>query len=308
MHNTVLHEQQSQMIEPNDLWLFASIADCGSFSKAAQITGLPKSSLSRRIARMEQRLGERLLQRTTRKLALTEFGQHLLAHGRQIGEETSAAIAWAAHRQLTPSGRLRISMPGDLANLLLTPLLAQFAQRYADVALVLDLSPRRVDLLAEGFDLAIRAGDLPDDASLAAKRLMRNRFGLFAAPAYLATREPLLHPQQLVQHAGLHLVAAHQEAAPWRLSCGEQIWQGLPPAAISANSPELLVNMARLGCGIAAAPWYYARAAVAEGALVPVLPDWHWPDADIWAVFPGRKLMPGKTRAFLDFLAENLPQ
>jgi len=302
MDNIVPLEQQLVDVEPNDLWLFAKVADCGSFSKAASIIGWPKSSLSRRIALLEQRLGERLLLRTTRKLALTELGLRLQQHGRQIDEETKAAAAWAAHRQITPSGRLKISLPGDLAHLTLIPLLARFGERYPEVKLDLDLSPRRVDLLAEGYDLAVRVGPLPDDGALAAKLLYRQAFGLYAAPSYLERHGKPNDPAQLLEHAVLQLIAANREPTPWLLTRNGETWQGLPPAALSANSPEVLVKLARFGRGIVAAPQNYAQDAVTQGELLRLLPDWHLPDVEVWAVFPGRRLMPTKTRAFLDAL------
>src|SRR5437868_1328005 len=150
-------------IEPNDLVLFARIVEAGSFSKAAQRVELPKSTVSRRISQLEARLGERLLQRTTRKLVVTEFGASLLEHARKVAEEVEAAAALAQHRQAKPSGKLRISLPGDVANYGLIDVIQRFVERYPAVQLELDLSPRRVDLLAESFDIAIRMGDLPDD-------------------------------------------------------------------------------------------------------------------------------------------------
>ena len=134
-------------VEANDLLLFARIVESGSFSRAAQRVDLPKSTVSRRIAQLEAKLGERLLQRTTRKLVLTEFGASLLEHARKVVEEVEAAGALAQHRQLAPSGRLRISMPGDFASLGLATIMASFMERYPAVTLELDLSPRRVDLL-----------------------------------------------------------------------------------------------------------------------------------------------------------------
>src|SRR6476661_7252030 len=132
-------------IEANDMLLFARIVEAGSFSKAAQRLDLPKSTVSRRIALLEASLGERLLQRTTRRLMLTEFGESLLEHARKVADEVEAAGALAQHRQAEPSGKLRISMPGDFANLYLTDLIADFVARYPAVSLELDLSPRRVD-------------------------------------------------------------------------------------------------------------------------------------------------------------------
>src|SRR5688572_7932746 len=133
-------------LEPNDLLLFARVADEGSFSRAAERVGLPKSTVSRRIAALESQLGERLLLRTTRKLTITDFGHSVLEHANQVATEVEAASSLAQHRQVRPSGRLRVSMPGDLANVVLGPLMAKFIVDYPDISLELDLSPRRVDL------------------------------------------------------------------------------------------------------------------------------------------------------------------
>lgn len=287
--------------QPNDLLIFARVAEAGSFSRAAGRLGLPKSTLSRRIALLEQQLGERLMLRTTRRLSLTEFGTQLLDHARQVAEEVDAVKALSEHRQAQPSGRLRVSMPNDFATLLMTDLLAAFVALHPAVSLELDLSPRRVDLLGEGFDLAIRAGDLSDDSLLAARRLAVAPGGLYAAPSYLAERgEPSL-PQDLHPLDGLLL--GHQgEVADWILRNGDQRWQGLPRALVTANSPELLIQLARAGVGIAAVPEYFAAPSVARGELRRILPAWRLPSYTTWAVFPGRRLMPAKTRAFLDLL------
>src|SRR5471030_413985 len=188
MDNINPRMEQLMEIDPGDLLLFARIVECGSFSLAAERVGLPKSTVSRRISLLEAHLGERLLQRTTRKLVLTEFGASLLDHARRVADETEAAGALAQHRQGAPSGLLRVSMPADFANLAMGPVLAGFMEQYPAIALELDLSPRRVDLLAENFDLAIRMGNLPDDATLAARRITFSSHALYAAPSYNSLR------------------------------------------------------------------------------------------------------------------------
>ncbi|MDD2768223.1 MAG: LysR substrate-binding domain-containing protein [Methylococcus sp.] len=289
-------------IEPNDLCLFAIVADRGSFSRAAEYLGLPKSTVSRRIARLENQLGERLLQRTTRKFALTEMGLALLDHARQVVDGVEAAAALAQHRQAQPSGVLRISMPNDFANLVLAPMLSGFVERYPKVSLEIDLSARRVDLLGEGFDIAIRFGNLPDDVSLTAKRIVTASWWLHAAPAYLRQRGEPRSPDDLMQHDALRLSRGRREIAPWLLMRGEQTWEGIPPGRVTANSPELLVRLACQGLGIVAMPDHYVRSYVDTGALTPVLPDWRLPTVTGWAVFAGRRLLPAKTRAFLEML------
>jgi len=295
-------EQSNATIDPNDLLIFASVADSGSFSRAAERMGLPKSTVSRRLAALEHRLGERLLLRTTRRQSLTEFGLQLLEHARQVVSEVEAVAALSERRQATPSGRLRVSMPSDFANLLLADTLAAFIALYPAIQLELDLSPRRVDLLGEGFDVVLRIGNLPDDASLAARRLAVFSFGLYAAPSYLAEHGEPVDPDDLARHAAIRMLQANGEAAAWSLAKGEQRWQGIPPGRASANAPELLIKLACAGAGIAAVPDYFALPDVHRGALRRVLPGWSLPSHIAWAVFPERKLMPVKTRVFIDML------
>lgn len=301
-------EQANTNIDPNDLLIFASVAEFGSFSRAAERMGLPKSTVSRRLAALEHRLGERLLLRTTRRQSLTEFGLQLLEHARQVVSEVEAVAALSERRQATPSGRLRVSMPSDFANLLLADTLAAFIALYPAIQLEIDLSPRRVDLLGEGFDVVLRIGKLPDDASLAARRLADFSFGLYASPNYLADHGEPLNPDDLARHAAIRMLQANGEVAAWTLAQGDQRWQGTPPGRASANTPELLIKLACAGAGIAAVPDYFALPDVHRGALRRVLPGWCLPSHTAWAVFPERKLMPVKTRVFIDMLQTALAQ
>lgn len=301
-------EQSNTHIDPNDLLIFASVAELGSFSRAAERLGLPKSTVSRRLAALELRLGERLLLRTTRRQSLTEFGLQLLEHARHVVFEVEAVTALSERRQATPSGRLRVSMPSDFANLLLADTLAAFVALYPAIQLELDLSPRRVDLLGEGFDVVLRIGNLPDDASLAARRLAVFSFGLYASPNYLADHGEPEAPDDLAGHAAIRMLQANGEAAAWTLVQGDQRWHGIPPGRVSANAPELLIRLACAGAGIAAVPDYFALPDVHRGALRRVLPTWCLPSHTAWAVFPERKLMPIKTRVFIDMLQTALAQ
>ena len=291
-------------VEPNDLLLFARIVEAGSFSRAAERVQLPKSTVSRRIALLEQKLGERLLQRTTRKLMLTEFGSSLLEHARKVAEEVEAAAALAQHRQGKPSGKLRMSLPGDFANIGLQEVIARFIARYPDVSLEMDLSPRRVDLIAEGYDIAIRMGELPDDASLNARPINLEHWGLYASPAYLARHGLPEHPDDLLRHDLLCMLSRNGGATPWVLTRGKLRWERQVPARLTANSPELLARLASRGAGIAASSLTFAGPYLQTGELVRVLPEWEPPTTQGWAVFPGRRLMPAKTRAFLDLMEE----
>lgn len=298
-------------LEANDLLLFARVVDEGSFSRAAERLGLPKSTLSRRITGLEAQLGERLLLRTTRKLSVTDFGQAVLLHAHQLTAEVESTIALAQHRQLEPSGRLRVSMPNDFANAILGQLLADFIVKYPAISLELDLSARRVDLIAENFDVALRMGSLPDDATLAARRLAVFTTGLYAAPAYLKKRGIPYEPEALMEHDSLRILTRSGEPALWNLSRqphgageAEQNWQGSPPVRACVNSPDTLIQLACRGMGIVMTAEHFAAKFVAAGELQQILGDWNMPSTSAWAVFPGRRLMPARTRVFLDALQE----
>ena len=314
--------------DADDLLLFARVAESGSFSRAAERVQLPKSTVSRRIAALEKRLGERLLQRTTRKLVITEFGQGVLDHARAMSEEVDAALAFALSRQARPSGRLRVSMPADFASVALERPLADFIRDFPEVSLELDLSPRRVDLIGENFDLAIRMGTLPDDSQLAARRLAVFSVGLYAAPSLLREHGEPLEPAALDTMPALMLLSRGGEPIAWALSpqdaaradessaaasAAKTRRAAEPPAHeivprqhVRANSPDVLIRLARSGAGVAAVADFFAEPYLVRGELQRILPGWCLPDAQCWAVFPGRRLMPAKTRAFIDMLARTM--
>lgn len=294
-------------LDANDLILFAHVINEGSFSRAAARVGLPKSTVSRRITALEEQLGERLLTRSTRRLAITELGERIVDHGRRLLEETEAATALAQHRQDTPRGVLRVALPPDFTELDLTPVLLQYAASYPEVRLELDLSPRRVDLLAERFDLAVRAAArLPDDATLVARKLCDMTNGLYASPAYLQRYGTPERPEELLGHIGLRLIGGNGEPIPWRLSSGQAVWEGLPNGPLAANSPGLQCDLARHGMGIVGLTARFAEPWVGQGALVRVLPAWQLPTVTLWCVTPGRHLLPARTTAFIALLRENL--
>src|SRR5258708_21908651 len=173
-------------LEPNDLLLFACVVDEGSFARAGQRLAGPGSTVSRRITALETVLGERLILRTTRKLTVTELGQAVLEHARQVQQSAEAAGALADNRKLEPAGRLRITMATDLG--LMAPFLAQFLARYPAIVLEVDVAARFVDLIGEKFHVPPRLGALKDDATLAARHVCDVCGGLYASPSYLKKR------------------------------------------------------------------------------------------------------------------------
>jgi len=237
-----------------------------------------------------------------------------------MSEEVDAALAFALSRQARPSGRLRVTMPGDFASIALEGPLAGFIRDFPQVALEIDLSPRRVDLIGENFDLAIRMGALTDDVQLAARRLAVFTTGLYAAPSLLQEHGEPLVPEALRTMPALMLLSRSGDPVPWQLSTRTPAsTDGATPAAakardaamhtvvpqqhMRANSPDVLIRLARRGAGVVAVADFFAEPYLARGELKRILPDWCLPNADCWAVFPGRRLMPAKTRAFIDMLS-----
>ena len=289
--------------DANDLLLFARIVDAGSLSAAATRYGLPKSTLSRRLSTLELQLGERLLTRSTRQLLLTEFGLGILEHARRLQEEAEAVGDIAQQRQAMPRGRLKVSMPPNFEEWIAAPLFLQFASNYPNVKLELDLSPRRVDVIGEQYDLALRVADrLPDDASLVARKIVALTSALFASPAYLQRFGTPTSPAELLNHTALQLLTSSGEAQRWRLTRKDETWDGLPPGPLAANSVALLRDLATHGLGIVGLSTRIATSAVADGLLLPVLPDWQLPTTTVWAVMPSRRLIPARTRVFLEAL------
>ena len=291
--------------EPNDLLIFARVVEAGGFGRAAERLGLPKSTVSRRISALEAALGERLLQRTTRKLVVTEFGQQLLGPAREIVSETEQAIALAESSRGRVTGRLRVSMPTDLSAVLAATV-ARFVTDHPAVQLELDLTSRRVDLIAESFDVAIRTGALADDSYLAVRHLADLTGGLCAGPKYLRRANAPEHPDDLTAHAGLHLIGRDGEPTPWVLSAGPDVWSGVLVKRTLANAYDLLTWLAIEGAGVAALLDLFAKPHLRSGALVALMPQWRMRPSPIWAVLPSRKFVPLKTRAFVDAIKATL--
>ena len=286
-----------------DISLFVAVAEEQSFTRAALRLAMPTSTLSRRIAALERSLGLPLLNRNTRTVELTEAGTLYLARCQPILE-----AAHDAHRDVSglvaaPGGVLRMSIEAETGPRLVAPVIAAYLERYPDVSIELDLSPRRVDLLGEGFDLAIRIGTLPD-SSLTVRRLAQLRGGLFASPAYLDRFGTPAHPSELAEHRRIHLL--HKgDRGEWRLAnadTGKQL-EIHTGRAVSANNMTMIRQLARLGTGIAVLDELMARDDVADGLLLPILQGWTLPPTPISIMTPTR-LLPAKTRAFVDMIAD----
>lgn len=294
-------------IDINDLLLFAQIIEASSFTTAADFLNIPKSTLSRRISKLEQQLGERLLVRNTRHISITEFGQAILEHVRIINREASAIADLANSRQITPSGLLRISMPPDFIDLVNKDFFYHFIENYRQIKLDLDFSSRRVDILAERYDLAIRmATKLPDDTTLVARPINILSGGLYASPLYLDKYGLPKTPQDLESHIGIYLADSAGDPQQWYLETSSDSWHGSPQGTVMANSVNMIKLLATQGIGIISIISNLVTECLAEGSLIRILADWQTPNITMWAITPGRKLLPLKTQVFLKELKKAL--
>ena len=289
-------------LSADDYILFATIVEQESLVRAAEFLSMPKATVSRRLSNLEAALGQRLLIRTTRRQTLTEFGNEFMGHCRRVAEEVATTQDFVRSRDAQPRGRLRVSMPGDYARQHFSRAIATFIETYPEIQLDLDLTARRVDLIGEQFDLAIRMGALEDDATLVARKIDEQCFGLYASPIYLALHAAPQHPRELENHAAVRLLTATGAAAPWHLTRDQTVWEGVPPGRLTLNSPDMIQQLLLDGAGIGALPCRFISEEVRLKRLVRVLPDWSLPVVPAWAVMPMRRYLPAKTRALLDHL------
>jgi DNA-binding transcriptional LysR family regulator len=293
-----MHAQKAGL---DDLQLFCAVARERSFTRVSETLGIPLATISRRVANLEQQLDARLLRRSTRRVEPTDAGQLLLERSEGPLRDLAEALACLAEESGTPRGRLRITMPADLARYWLATPLASFASRHPEIRLELDLSSRVVDLAVEGFDMAIRAGR-PDDPALIARRLANMPTALFASPSYLAGLPTLHHPRDL-ESANALVITGRSSDQAWTLKRGRDRVTVTPHGNVEVNDMTALIGLAAAGAGIVLLPEPKVGEQAAEGALVRVLPGWSGPEAPIFAVYASRR-MPLRLRLFLDHLRE----
>lgn len=293
-------------IDLNELLIFAKVAEKQSFTEAARDLGLPKATVSRKVRDLEDRLGTRLLARTTRRVSPTEAGQILQDYCGRIAQEIDDAEAAVSRMQSAPRGTLRISAPYTLGLAWLAPIAAEFLVLHPGIRLNLELSNARVDLVGQGYDLAIRVGAL-DDSSHASRPLGRIIQRLYASPAYLDAQGRPSRPEELSEYDTLSLALnVRSDRVIWPLAKGsEQIQVAVRPAMVS-NDPATLKAPLVAGRGIALMGESFCADEVRQGLLEVVLPGWTGPVSLVRAVFPSRTGLPPKTRAFIEFIASRV--
>lgn len=296
------------MQDLNDMLLFAEVVERGGFAAAGRALGLPKSRLSRRVAGLEAQLGVRLLQRTTRKLSLTEVGEAYLRHCQALRESAQAAADTVAQVQTEPRGTLRVACPVTLAQTVLAELMPDFLAQHPLVRVEMLVSNRVVDLVEEGVDVALRVRTtLEDSGSLVVKRLGDDAPVLVASPALLARQGTPTTLDGLSRLDSMAMSTTDGRASiPLTGPDGRQATLQHTPRYVADDLLTLHVA-ALAGTGMCWLPSYMCEDDLRQGRLVRLLPDWQTPRGLVHAVFPSRRGLTPAVRCFLDFLGEHVP-
>jgi DNA-binding transcriptional LysR family regulator len=286
-----------------EMSVFEKVVAAGSLSAAARDLGVSTAVVSRRLAALEARLGVRLVNRTTRRLALTDEGASYHEACARILAEIEDADSAAAAQRVEPQGVLKVALPASFGHKHIAPLVPPFAARYPKIELAFSLSDRTVNVIAEGYDLAIRIGEL-EDSSLAARKLAPNRRVVCASPQYLREHPAPRVPADLRQHNCLTTTDLQMN---WEYK-GPDGKRGMVRVSghYACDNWEVLREWAMAGLGVALKSTWDVRRQLGEGLLVPLLPEYDFgTDVAIYAVYPHRRYLPAKTRVFIDYLAES---
>jgi DNA-binding transcriptional LysR family regulator len=285
-----------------EMQTFSAVVDAGSFVKAAEVLGLSKAAMSRYVGELETRLGVRLLQRTTRRLSLTEEGEVFYARSKELLAGVDEAEAEITSRSGTASGLLRINAPVTFGILHLAPLWGLFRSQYPQVSLDVTLADRVVDLVDEGYDMAIRIATLPS-STLVSKRLASTRMVLCASPTYLRTHGQPMQPAELSAHAVISY-SYWSTRDEWHFEGPKGAVSVKTKPCIHTNSGDTCRAVALAHQGIILQPSFLVGDDLADGTLVELMPDYRSIELGIYAVYPTRKHVPPKVRALIDFLTE----
>jgi DNA-binding transcriptional LysR family regulator len=282
--------------------VFVKVAQAGSLSAAAQALGFSKSTVSKHLSALEEHLGVLLVNRTTRRLSLTELGLAYRDHAERILAEIEATELGIQEHTVEPKGRLKVSAPMSFGIQHLAPLLPGFMTAHPRVEVDLVLDDRRIDLIEEGYDVAIRIGKL-EDSTLIAKRLASVHFVCAAADRYLDRHRPIAHPEDLSGHNCLRYTLGRQ-VGEWPFVRGDERVAVKVGGTLLANNGDALREAAVGGLGVVYQPIFIIDADLRAGRLSALLQDWRTPTIDIHAVFPEQRRLQPKLRRFVDYLAD----
>ncbi len=285
---------------------FVLVAEHMSFAAAAQIARVSSSTLSRKVARLEDLLGLRLLERTTRRVVFTELGEIYFQQCREVLGRLREADEMISSYNSEPQGLLRVSFPVAFGRLALSDIIADFIATYPKVKVEANYTDRFVDILEEGYNAVVRIGSLPD-SSLVARKIGRNRKFLVASPDYLAERGTPIVPADLAEHDCLCFSRYAHSGTTWQFRQGEGIDTVRVAGDFRSDSSEAINQAAMHGAGIAIVAGYICREAIERGELIELLPDWTvWPESNIYVCYASNKHLQPKARVFSDFLVQRL--
>jgi DNA-binding transcriptional LysR family regulator len=286
---------------------FVSVATRGSLTAAARAEGVAPAIMARRLDALEERLGVKLLVRTTRRISLTHEGSAFLEDCQRLLADHANAEASVSAGGVKASGHLRITAPAGFGRRHVAPLVTRFRSEHADVTISLNLSDRVVDLAGEGFDCAVRVGELPD-SSLVSVRMADNRRLCVATPAYLARRGTPVHPSDLASHDCLALSSDASQTRGWAFSIDGEAVYLKPAGPLDCSDGQVLHDWCLAGCGIAWRSTWEVEAEIRAGQLVAVLEQFAAPPNGIYALFPQRRHLPLRVRLWIDFLKHHYSQ
>lgn len=285
------------------LTVFRHIVDTGSLAAAGRRLRLSPAAVSKNLAELEARLQVRLLNRTTRRLSLTEAGSLYYRNVARILDDLDAADRALGPLQQAPAGTLRVAAPMTVTLVCLSAAIPRFLARHPQVSLDLNLDDRRVDVVKEGYDLAIRGSDSLEDSSLAARRLMVMRHVLCAAPAYFDAHGEPARPDDLRRHACVQFMLSGH-AAQWEFRRGDEVARIAIDGRYKVTSSLAVRDALLAGFGLSLIPEPYVRGDLAAGRLRAVLTDWTKVETSVYAIFPSRRYVVPALRVFLDFLTD----
>lgn len=294
-----------QRFSMEELLAFLAVAEAGSFTAASKRLERDPTILSRRINQLESNLGVRLLSRTTRKVVLTEVGSFYYTRIRTVMDELDEASLEASNFAASPQGLLRVSLPLTFGKQWVAPMLPDFMSKHPRIKLDVRFTDRLVDLVAEGFDVAIRLGSLKN-SSLTAKKIVPFRYVLLASPSFISSHGSPSGPEELSKYPCLGFTSL-STWPDWKLRKGAQRRTIRPEGPLIADNSEALLFAAIQGQGIILTADWVAAKAMRDGSLVQVLPDWEGAsEGGVYAVMPSGRLIPNKTRLFVDEITENI--
>lgn len=291
----------------DDFYCFAQVVEHGGFSAAERATDIPKSKLSRRVYNLEERLGVRLIQRSSRHFAVTDIGMNIYRHAQVMMNAAQAAHDLVDHLSTKPRGLIKISLPVSIAQNDIARILPKFLKMYPEIKIQMMVTNRRVDIINEGFDLALRVRDnLDDDPNLVIRKFETIEQHLFASQAYLNQYGDLKQPEDLAQHHILSMADEHldQHIVVHDDQSHQKKIRVNP--VIMGSDLSMLAQLACQDCGIALLPDSIVHDHLQSGALVRVLPKWKAPHGIFHAVYPSRRGLLPAVRVFIDYLVENL--